>query len=110
MNFKKWVKSIQTAGYNGARTVCESETSGIFNFGVLTLSALSFLKQIFLTKNVSIFHLTHTRHSVLRRNQTADFLQFRDRFKCATIRLSMDKSPSIHIYCRPIQAMRATAE
>ena len=22
MNFKKWVKSIQTAGYNGARTVC----------------------------------------------------------------------------------------
>jgi hypothetical protein len=21
MNFKKWVKSIQTAGYNGARTV-----------------------------------------------------------------------------------------
>ena len=23
MNFKKWVKSIQTAGYNGARTVIE---------------------------------------------------------------------------------------
>ena len=23
MNFKKWVKSIQTAGYNGARTVYE---------------------------------------------------------------------------------------
>jgi hypothetical protein len=23
MNFKKWVKSIQTAGYNGARTVDE---------------------------------------------------------------------------------------
>ena len=23
MNFKKWVKSIQTAGYNGARTVFE---------------------------------------------------------------------------------------
>jgi hypothetical protein len=22
LNFKKWVKSIQTAGYNGARTVC----------------------------------------------------------------------------------------
>ena len=21
MNFKKWVKSVQTAGYNGARTV-----------------------------------------------------------------------------------------
>jgi hypothetical protein len=24
MNFKKWVKSIQTAGYNGARTVYHS--------------------------------------------------------------------------------------
>ena len=24
MNFKKWVKSIQTAGYNGARMVFES--------------------------------------------------------------------------------------
>ena len=23
MNFKKWVKSIQTAGYNGARTVIQ---------------------------------------------------------------------------------------
>ena len=23
MNFKKWVKSIQTAGYNGARTVAD---------------------------------------------------------------------------------------
>ena len=27
MNFKKWVKSIQTAGYNGARTVVESLTN-----------------------------------------------------------------------------------
>ena len=25
MNFKKWVKSIQTAGYNGARTVNVSD-------------------------------------------------------------------------------------
>ena len=25
MNFKKWVKSIQTAGYNGARTVDEKK-------------------------------------------------------------------------------------
>ena len=24
MNFKKWVKSIQTAGYNGARTVVKA--------------------------------------------------------------------------------------
>ena len=31
MNFKKWVKSIQTAGYNGARTVVEtsSENQGL---------------------------------------------------------------------------------
>ena len=31
MNFKKWVKSIQTAGYNGTRTVIEivSETKMI---------------------------------------------------------------------------------
>ena len=30
MNFKKWVKSIQTAGYNGARTVgiLENEIDG----------------------------------------------------------------------------------
>ena len=27
MNFKKWVKSIQPAGYNGARTVFEIESS-----------------------------------------------------------------------------------
>ena len=26
MNFKKWVKSIQTTGYNGARTVVATET------------------------------------------------------------------------------------
>ena len=25
MDFKKWVKSIQTAGYNGARTVYQGE-------------------------------------------------------------------------------------
>ena len=25
MNFKKWVKSIQTAGYNGARTVFNNQ-------------------------------------------------------------------------------------
>ena len=27
MNFKKWVKSIQTAGYNGARTVVDARKS-----------------------------------------------------------------------------------
>ena len=27
MNFKKWVKSIQTAGYNGARTVLKFNPS-----------------------------------------------------------------------------------
>ena len=29
MNFKKWVKSIQTAGYNGARTVVELRDDSI---------------------------------------------------------------------------------
>jgi hypothetical protein len=28
MNFKKWVKSIQTAGYNGARTVNKKDKFG----------------------------------------------------------------------------------
>ena len=27
MDFKKWVKSIQTAGYNGARTVVDARKS-----------------------------------------------------------------------------------
>jgi hypothetical protein len=31
MNFKKWVKSIQTAGYNGERTVIQIQTNG---FGI----------------------------------------------------------------------------
>ena len=30
MNFKKWVKSIQTAGYNGARTVNRSYINASF--------------------------------------------------------------------------------
>ena len=30
MNFKKWVKSIQTAGYNGARTVYRSRAGRHF--------------------------------------------------------------------------------
>ena len=30
MNFKKWVKSIQTAGYNGARTVSRLADLGFF--------------------------------------------------------------------------------
>jgi hypothetical protein len=34
MNFKKWVKSIQTAAYNGARTVMEAS-----NFIVDTLKS-----------------------------------------------------------------------
>ena len=29
MNFKKWVKSIQTAGYNGERTVYDKPTAMI---------------------------------------------------------------------------------
>jgi len=39
MNFKKWVKSIQTAGYNGARTVYIS-----YN--------ISFYKQYFHKKHI----------------------------------------------------------
>ena len=30
MSFKKWVKSIQTAGYNGARTVVVATVVGSF--------------------------------------------------------------------------------
>ena len=32
MNFKKWVKSIQTAGYNGARTVFKSDRKIIITY------------------------------------------------------------------------------
>ena len=32
MNFKKWVKSIQTAAYNGARTVYYGCLQQVFNF------------------------------------------------------------------------------
>ena len=31
MNFKKWVKSIQTAGYNGAGTVYEAFKGSVHN-------------------------------------------------------------------------------
>ena len=44
MNFKKWVKSIQTAGYNGARTVYNFEeelTASLYlkHFGLLSYYA-----------------------------------------------------------------------
>ena len=35
MNFKKWVKSIQTAGYNGARTVYSTGTREIHSLSNL---------------------------------------------------------------------------
>ena len=38
MNFKKRVKSIQTAGYNGARTVYQEKQSG--KIGVLVNSII----------------------------------------------------------------------
>ena len=31
MNFKKWVKTIQTVGYNGARTVCQLTTAELIS-------------------------------------------------------------------------------
>ena len=31
MNFKKWVKSIQTAGYNGSRKVLKENNEDVFN-------------------------------------------------------------------------------
>ena len=37
MNFKKWVKSIQTAGYNGARTVYEAKA--LFKSSIKQLSS-----------------------------------------------------------------------
>ena len=34
MNFKKWVKSIQTVGYNGERTVIKHDGKGNSEFAV----------------------------------------------------------------------------
>ena len=47
MNFKKWVKSIQTAGYNGARTVIRMLTQ--INF----LKSFPFIKKGLNKLNVS---------------------------------------------------------
>ena len=38
MNFKKWVKSIQTAGYNGARTVYETQFGQIAKIPLLYIT------------------------------------------------------------------------
>ena len=35
MNFKKWVKSIQTAGYNGARTVALQKSNNIVHANLI---------------------------------------------------------------------------
>ena len=37
MNFKKWVKSIQTAGYNGARTAVLTINKDRFAFFISTV-------------------------------------------------------------------------
>ena len=49
MNFKKWVKSIQTAGYNGARTVCSCycfKRTAVFIGKLLTILSQLTLKGI----------------------------------------------------------------
>jgi hypothetical protein len=38
MDFTKWVKSIQTAGYNGARTVLENKEM-VFKNGAMNIKA-----------------------------------------------------------------------
>ena len=48
MNFKKWVKSIQTAGYNGARTVYEI---GSLLYTAIVINVVSILK---VDKNVKV--------------------------------------------------------
>jgi hypothetical protein len=55
MNFKKWVKSIQTAGYNGARTVSKN------SFGAIPFNKFPFIqlavyrKTLMTTKAEGIF-------------------------------------------------------
>ena len=39
--FKKWVKSIQTAGYNGARTVYQKKSLNLFTFPKITLKKVN---------------------------------------------------------------------
>ena len=46
MNFKKWVKSIQTAGYNGARTVITYLSNVYFDHSLkFYFSSLSAIKE-----------------------------------------------------------------
>ena len=42
MNFKKWVKSIQTAGYNGARTVDKKQTLSVIRVFFLIFCSSQF--------------------------------------------------------------------
>ena len=58
MNFKKWVKSIQTAGYNGARTVYNffSIGQGPSNAGKLNWNLLVFFHSYSFQDNVKRTH------------------------------------------------------
>ena len=49
MNFKKWVKSIQTAGYNGARTVIQM-ISAVQHFIIIPQNCDNWLEEWWLKK------------------------------------------------------------
>ena len=60
LDFKKWVKSIQTAGYNGARTV-DSLASSLFDWDKNTIqeiSSISFLVNRWWTKRAKVWILS----------------------------------------------------
>ena len=47
MNFKKWVKSIQTADYNGTRTVYDKEVTKLkvsFSWNICAKKAIEVLR------------------------------------------------------------------
>ena len=56
MNFKKWVKSMQTVGYNGARTVY---TFGVFSSNlsaaILVLCSVYPYQSLFLQKTKPLY-------------------------------------------------------
>jgi hypothetical protein len=61
MNFKKWVKSIQTAGYNGARTVLETVSTDLTGWGQDTVpeiidSGPMCITDLFQNKSVAYFN------------------------------------------------------
>ena len=95
MNFKKWVKSIQTAGYNGARTVCNH----ILNNVVANESNLPFFCRSVLITYIPLPNV-FTLISILRSlkclqgvtKNTADIFGFHKHMDCRRIDTWTEKS------------------